>query len=264
MWVRKQDPAAQGQEFATPAAALRHVKLEGAPSTLQQVQIERSAKNGKPRNGFEFSLKPPASASPQQSPKPPTAATPSTTQGLTNFIQVLGSSYCSSCRGQLCGITSSCSQCKRGVHEHCFLTLEGEANSDRWCFACACKGCAKPLGDSDTQQCKQCKCYVNVGCVRNGSCLQCAKPICPPCPPAPKVRAFHSSWQSGRLWLRYENGVMFCAACRAFPHLAAQPGWIAGIKNIKWYKVATTTWVHGTFPSPRYPLHPRQCLGKPT
>ena len=66
MWVRKQDPAAEWQEFATPAAALRHVKSEGAPSTLQQVQIERAAKNGKPRNG------------------------------LTNFIQVLGSSYCSS------------------------------------------------------------------------------------------------------------------------------------------------------------------------
>ena len=92
MWVRKQDLDAEWLEFATPAAALRHVKLEGAPSTLQQVQIERAAKNGKPRNGFEFSLKPPTSASPQQSPKPPATATPSTTQGLANFIQVLGSS----------------------------------------------------------------------------------------------------------------------------------------------------------------------------
>ena len=31
---------------------------------------------------------------------------------------------------------------------------------------------------------------------------------------------------------------MFCAACRAFPQSAAQPEWIAGIKNVKWYKVA--------------------------
>ena len=33
------------QHFATPAAALRYIKSEGAPSNLQQVQIERAAKN---------------------------------------------------------------------------------------------------------------------------------------------------------------------------------------------------------------------------
>ena len=26
------------------------------------------------------------------------------------------------CRGKLCVMTSSCSQCKQGVHEHCFVT----------------------------------------------------------------------------------------------------------------------------------------------
>ena len=69
MWVRKQEADAQWQEFSTPAAALHHIKAEGAPSTLQQVQIERAAKNSKPRNGFEFSYNPPAAAVPQQRPQ---------------------------------------------------------------------------------------------------------------------------------------------------------------------------------------------------
>ena len=62
MWVCKQEAEAEWQEFATPAATLRHIKAEGVPSTLQQVQIERAAKNSKPCNGFQFSYKPPAAA----------------------------------------------------------------------------------------------------------------------------------------------------------------------------------------------------------
>ena len=76
MWVRKQEADAQWQEFSTPAAALRHIKAEGAPSTLQQVQIERAAKNSKPRNGFEFSYNPPAAAAPQQPPQSQAASPP--------------------------------------------------------------------------------------------------------------------------------------------------------------------------------------------
>ena len=64
MLVRKQEAGAEWQEFATPAAALCHIKAEGAPSTLQQVQIERVAKNSKLRNGFEFSYTPPTTATP--------------------------------------------------------------------------------------------------------------------------------------------------------------------------------------------------------
>ena len=150
------------------------------PSTLQQVQIEHATKNSKPRNGFEFSYKPPAAAAPQQRPQSQAAFPPTTRQSIGSFVEVLGSSYCSSCRSKLCGVTSSCSQCKRGVHEHCFVTVGGEGH--RWCFACACRGCQKPLGNTDTQQCKQCKCYVHVECALDGSCLQCAQPICPPCP----------------------------------------------------------------------------------
>ena len=42
------------------------------PSTLQQVQIERVAKNSKPRNGFDFSYTPRATTTPNpNSPKPP-------------------------------------------------------------------------------------------------------------------------------------------------------------------------------------------------
>ena len=59
MWVRKQDGDAVWQHFATPAAALRYIKSEGAPSNLQQVQIKRAAKNSNARNGFEFSVEAP-------------------------------------------------------------------------------------------------------------------------------------------------------------------------------------------------------------
>ena len=81
MWVRKQEAEAGWQEFAPPAAALRHIKAEGAPSTLQQVQIERVAKNSKPRNGFEFSYTP----LPQQPPQSQAASPPTTTQSITAF-----------------------------------------------------------------------------------------------------------------------------------------------------------------------------------
>ena len=237
MWVRKQEAGAQWQQFSTPAATLRHIKAEGAPSTLQQVQIERAAKNSKPRNGFEFSYNPPPpAAAPQQPPQSQAASPPTATQSIGGFVEVLGVSYCSSCRGKLSGVTTSCSQCKRGFHEHCFVTVGGEGH--RWCFACACRGCAKPLGNTDTQQCKQCKCYVHVECALDGLCLQCAPPTCPPCPPTTKIRTFHTSWQSGRLWLKYENGVMWCAACCAHPQLGAQPEWIGGITGIRWHKIA--------------------------
>ena len=155
---------------------------------------------------------------------------------MSGFVEVLGSSYCSSCRDKLCGATSSCSQCKLGVHEHCFVRVGGEGH--RWCFACACRGCEKPSRNSDTQQCKQCKCYVHVECALDGSCLQCAQPICPPCPSPTKTRTFHTSWQLVSPCLKYENRVMWCTACRAHPQLAAQPEWIAGITNIKWFKNA--------------------------
>ena len=62
--MHKQEVEAEWQEFAIPAAALRHIKAEGAPSTPQQVQIERVTKNSKPRNGFEFSYTPPATTTP--------------------------------------------------------------------------------------------------------------------------------------------------------------------------------------------------------
>ena len=60
------------QEFATPAAALRYIKSEGAPSNLQQVQIERAAKNSKARNGFEFSFEAPIGGAAAKPPSKPT------------------------------------------------------------------------------------------------------------------------------------------------------------------------------------------------
>ena len=98
------------EEFATPAAALRYIKSEGSPSTLQQVQIERAAKISKARNGFEFSFEAPtggATAKPPPKPAPTTAHTPS----VASYVQVQSLSCCGSCRGRFCGVTTTCSQC---------------------------------------------------------------------------------------------------------------------------------------------------------
>ena len=42
--MRKQEAEAEWQEFATPAAALRHIKAKGVPWTVQPLQIERVTK----------------------------------------------------------------------------------------------------------------------------------------------------------------------------------------------------------------------------
>ena len=68
------------QELATPAAALRYITSEGAPSTLQQVQIERAAKNSKARNGFEFSFEAPTRLGTGE-PRPPVIKQQGTTMG---------------------------------------------------------------------------------------------------------------------------------------------------------------------------------------
>ena len=135
------------------------------------------------------------------------------------------------------------------MHEQCFVIVEGntrrvevdeegESGDYQWCFACACQGCAKPLGDTDTQQCMRCKCYVHVTCINDGACLSCVEPA-PEQGPEPRreLRAFHTSWQSGRLWLKYEDAMMHSAACRTYPQLGAQPDWISGLKNCTWDKI---------------------------
>ena len=176
MWVRKQEAEAEWQELAT----LR-------PRLCSKCRSSASQRIPSPAMALSSHTRP----LPQQPPQSQAASPPTTTQSISSFVEVLGSSYCSSCRGKLCGVTSSCSQCKRGVQEHCFVTGGG---GHRWCFACACRGCEKPLGNTDTQQCKQCKCYVHVECTLHGTCLQCAQPICPRCPPPTKARTFHTSW----------------------------------------------------------------------
>ena len=78
-------------------------------------------------------------------------------------------------------------QCQQDVHEQCFVVVEGdtgrvevgeegESGDNQWCFACACRVCAKPLGDTNTQQCMRCKCYVHVTCINDGACLSYARP----------------------------------------------------------------------------------------
>ena len=96
------------QEFATPAAALRYTKSEGAPSNLQRVQIERAAKNSKACNGFEFSFETPTGGAAAKAPPKP-ARTTAHTPSVASYVEVLSSSYCASCRGRLCGVTATCS-----------------------------------------------------------------------------------------------------------------------------------------------------------
>ena len=85
--MHKQEAEAEWQEFATPAAALRHIEAEGAPSTLQQVQIERAAKNSKPRNALSSHTSP--LPPPQQPPQSQAASPPTTTtQSIGSFVKV--------------------------------------------------------------------------------------------------------------------------------------------------------------------------------
>ena len=175
--------------------------------------IKRAAKNLKARNGFEFSFEAPtrgAAAKPPPKPAPTIAHTPS----VASYVQVLSSPSCASCRGRLRGVTATCSQCQRGMHEQCFVVVEGDAGrvevgeegeegDNQWCFACACRGGAKSLGDTNTQHCTRCKCYLHVMCINDGVCLSCARPAPEQVPePRREVRAFHTSWQSGRPWLK--------------------------------------------------------------
>ena len=150
--------------------------------------------------------------------------------------------------GQLCGVTTTCLGCNRGVHGQCFIVMEGEAGraadgeegssvENRWCFACACRGCAKPAGDANTQECMRCKCHVHATCIKYGVCLLCASPAHETTLPRAEARAFHTSWWSGRPWLKFQHGVMHFEACRAFPQLGAQLEWIARNKKCKWAKI---------------------------
>ena len=120
--------------FATPAAALRYTKSEGAPSNHQPVQIECAAKNAKARNGFEFSFEAPTggvAAKPPPKPARTTAHTPSVASYIEVLIE-LSSSYCASCRCRLFGVTAICSQCLRGMHEQCFVVCRETTDGCRW------------------------------------------------------------------------------------------------------------------------------------
>ena len=110
MWVRKQEAEAEWQELAT----LR-------PRLCSKCRSSASQRIPSPAMALSSHTRP----LPQQPPQSQAASPPTTTQSISSFVEVLGSSYCSSCRGKLCGVTSSCSQCKRGVQEHCFVTGGG-------------------------------------------------------------------------------------------------------------------------------------------
>ena len=94
------------------------------PSNLQQVQIQRAAKNSKADNGFEFSFEAPTRGAPPKPPPTP-ARTTAGTPLVASYVEVLSSSYCASCRGRLCGVTAACLQRQWGVHEQCFVVVEG-------------------------------------------------------------------------------------------------------------------------------------------
>ena len=95
------------QEFATTIAALCHAKSKGAPSNLQQVQVEHAATKAKPQNAFWFLFKAlDAAASLEHPPKPCLLAAASTNPSLLSFVQVFNSLYFGSCHCQSCGVTT--------------------------------------------------------------------------------------------------------------------------------------------------------------
>ena len=88
-------------EFGRTAAALRRVKFEGAPWSMQQMQIEPTTKKSKPRNGLEFSFQAPTGAAAAKPPPKP-ASTTSHTPWVPSYVLVLSSLYCLSYRGRIC------------------------------------------------------------------------------------------------------------------------------------------------------------------
>ena len=67
---------------------------------------------------------------------------------------------------------------------------EGDLGDNRWCFACACRGCANPLGDTDTA------CDVNAMCMSHALMMLLVSPVLAPHlsrSPNPIERFMHST-----------------------------------------------------------------------
>ena len=116
-------------------------------------------------------------------------------------------------------MTNSCSQCKRGVREQCFVTVEvrGTVGVLRVPVEVV-KSLWVTLIPNNASN-------ANAMCMVNVHLKVCVSSVLNPYArlalPTTKIRTFHTSWQSGRPGLKYENGVMWWAACRAHSQLAA-------------------------------------------
>ena len=88
--------------------------------------------------------------------------------------------------------------------------------------------------------CKSCKHRVHVACTAQVPyhveviCKVCApKPRRSPPPTKKQVkRRFNPQWKVGRPWLHFENGVMSCLACRAYPQMGLQKVWLDGTPQV--------------------------------
>ena len=133
---------------------------------------------------------------------------------------------------KLLGDIVSCPGCGQQVHALCTQ----RAN----CFRCVCRVCNSPPGDA-MRPCKSCRHRVHVTCIvqvpyrLEVTCKVCApKPRLSPRPRKKQVKhRFNPQWKVGRPWLHFENGVMSCLACRAYPQMGLQKVWLDGTPQVR-------------------------------
>ena len=117
-----------------------------------------------------------------------------------------------------------CPGCKQRVHAPC---KEGAK-----CFRCVCTVFDTPPGDV-MRPCKSCMhrahdaCAIAVPHRIEWVCKTCIPKPQGPAPPAKKKtrRHFNPRWQVGTPWLRFGNGVMWCAACKEYPQAGMLQAW---------------------------------------
>ena len=232
VWLRPEAGGAWAY-FPSVADATVHLKEQGIE--LFATQVSRAAKNGKTRNGWEFrstSLDADVPSLPATSED--MAPDSGQRQGgvLTFFTPASELAACGCCGDKLLGDIVSCPGCGQQVHALCTQGAK--------CFRCVCRVCNSPLGDT-MRPCKSCKHRVHVACTVQVpyrvevTCKVCAPKLrLSPRPRKKQVkRRFNPQWKVGRPWLHFENGVMSCLACRAYPQMGLQNVWLDGTPQVR-------------------------------
>ena len=84
--------------------------------------------------------------------------------------------------------------------------------------------------------CKTCHRQGHHGCVRSvlleAMCNVCSAPKPDPPPPQPKVRLSKEKCCVGLPWLRHQDGLMWCLACREHPQVGIRSSWPDGTPHL--------------------------------